>query len=711
MLLAASMLMLFAAVIVLRLLYIQLWERSRYKQMADRQYIIKLPLDAQRGLIYDRNMNLLALNEACISIGLDKSQMEGTATRYARELARVLPVSEARLRRRITSVRSHFLWLVRRIDSDYGIKIASLQLPGIRVEKDTRRRYPHQDIGSHILGFTNADNVGIEGVELSYNSTLAGRPGWKIIQRDGRGRAKPEFVIDEQEPRQGTDVVLTIDYILQTITTEELRTAARQYNARSGSIIIADPRTGDILAMANTPGYDPNAISDSPVTARKNRAITDVFEPGSTFKIATFAALMEEKHVREDTLLNCENGRYVDNGRTIRDTSPHKILSAADVMRYSSNIGTVKLAKMLSKEEMYDMVRKFGFGSRTRIGLEGETPGIVHQPRAWSSYTRSSLAIGQEISVSLLQLTMAYAAIANGGKLLKPNIVRGTVNQNGQLEEWPNAKVVRRVISESTAARLTSLLRRVVDSGTGKAARIPGISIAGKTGTAQKPREDGKGYSDSEFVASFVGFFPAENPRYLISIMLDTDRQHQWGGASAAPTFKRIAQRILIADRKQENYTGLTRKQADEAGKNEQSVAVVDRIVLPDMSSRRFETARAALLDMGLKVSADGEGEFILTQSPEPGTILTRGDEVHLQLFSVVESDGYIEMPSVVGLSLREALNRLAIENIEPVVYGSGRVKSQKPRAGTRVRAGIRSIIECDPPAFKVSSVLRAGMK
>ncbi len=702
--------MVFAAVIVLRLLYIQLWERSKYKQMADRQYIIKLPLDAQRGLIYDRNMNLLALNEACISIGLDKSQMEGTATHYARQLARVLDVSEARLKRRITSVRNNFLWLVRRIDSDYGLKVASLQLPGIRVEKDTRRKYPHQDIGSHILGFTNADNEGIEGVELSYNSTLAGRPGWKIIQRDGRGRAKPEFVLDEVEPRQGTDVVLTIDYILQTIATEELRTAARQYNARSGSIIIADPQTGDILAMANEPGYNPNAISESPVSARKNRAITDVFEPGSTFKIATFAALLEMKHLREDTLLNCENGRYRDNGRIIRDTSPHKILSATDVMRYSSNIGTVKLAKMLRNEEMYDMVRKFGFGSRTRIGLEGETPGILHRPQKWSSYTRSSLAIGQEISVSLLQLTMAYAAIANGGKLLKPNIVKGTLNENGQLEEWPNRKVVREVISESTAARLTTMLRRVVESGTGKAARIPGISIAGKTGTAQKPRKDGKGYSETEFISSFVGFFPAENPRYLISIMLDTDRQNQWGGASAAPTFKRIAQRILIADRKQERYTSLpAEKNGSET--NGHAASVVDRIVLPDLSSRRFETARAALRDMGLEVVAEGEGEFILTQSPEPGSILTRGQEVRLQLFTVVDSDGYIEMPSVVGLSLREALNRLAIENIEPVVYGSGRVKSQKPRAGTRVRAGIRCIIECEPPEVNVTTVLRAGME
>ena len=693
---AAFFILTFAAIIVVRLLFIQVWEKRKYGQMADKQYVLEIPVEAQRGLIYDRNMEYMVLNEPCVSIGLDKRQMQGTARDYARKLSNVLHISQNRLQARINSVKGNFVWLQRRIDVEIGPKVASLNLPGVLVERDTRRIYPHQEIASHLLGFTDPDNNGLEGGELQFNDLLKGESGHVIIQRDGRGRAVPENVVEQVVPRDGKSIVLTIDYIIQTIATEELRNAARDFNARKGAVIVVNPQSGEILAMANVPSYNPNAPTDYPVSLRRNKVVTDVFEPGSTFKIVSFSAILEN-HLRNiEDLVFCENGLYRDNGRTIRDVKGYSWLTVADVLKNSSNIGTAKMAAELGGEKFYQAVQAFGFGERTGIELPGETSGLVNPPAAWSEFSLASMSFGQEISVSALQLAMAYAAIANGGQLLKPKILYGVVDENGELDPAPKTEIMRQAISAKTAKTLTNLLVNVVEAGTGQPAKIEGLRIAGKTGTAQKALPNGRGYSENEFVSNFAGFFPAEQPKYLIYVTLDTDNKNQWGKYAAA-TFKRIAERIRV----QEERLLLRVTQAENNQKMNPATKEIYNFVMPNLVDRKFASSKNVLEEMGLQIEKSGSGEFIQSQSIEPGKLVSAGDVVKIELFEVKKSDGQIPMPSLIGLSLREALGQLALHSLEPVVYGRGQVKSQKPSPGSLVRAGTRCVIECDEPNLR----------
>lgn len=698
----AFILLAFAAIVALRLLYIQGIQNSKYSAEALNQYLIKIPREGHRGLIYDRRMQNLVLNESCVSIGLDKSRMNASPRVYARKLSRLLNRSESWLQKRIQRVSGDFVWLERRVDTEIGSKIATLKLQGIRIEKDTRRNYPHQEVASHVLGFTDTDNKGIEGVEYFYNDYLTGQNGWTLIQRDGRGRAVPEHVIQAVEPENGRSLVLTYDLIFQTIATEELRTATRKYNASSGCVIILEPNTGNILAMANAPGYNPNFPTQYSVASRRNRAITDAFEPGSTFKIVPFAAMLETGKVNLAEAVFCENGKYKMNGRVIRDTKSHSWLLPADVLRVSSNIGTVKLTKTLGSEALYNMGRKFGFGKRTGIRIPGESSGLFKDIPHWSSFSQASIAIGQEVSVNALQLALAYAAIANGGNLLQPRVIRGIIGEDGHLEKLagePERRIPQRVLSVESAARLKNMLVRVVEKGTGKAARLPGIRVAGKTGTAQVPRRDGKGYSDNEFIASFVGFFPADKPEFLIFVMLKTDRANQWGSRSAAPTFYNIAKRIAVnLSEPGTRLTDATNKQNTDHGASHELL----KIVVPDLRNRRFEIAQSVLQDIGLRPVFEGEGEFVKSQFPVPDSRLSFGDEVKLERFSAKISDGYNKMPELIGMSLREALNRLAICNLEPMVYGNGKVVRQKPAPGSPVKTGVRCVIECEPPDINI---------
>ncbi len=700
-------LLLFAGVIVIRLLYIQLWERSKYEAMARKQYVLEIPLEAKRGVIYDRNMNALVMNEPCISVGLDKRQMEGTSQQYAKRLAPVLGVSASWLRNRIRSVKGQFVWLRRRMDVEVAARITALNLPGIRLEKETRRVYPHHEIASHIIGFTDVDNRGIEGVELEFNELLSGEDGFITIQRDGFGRAVPENVIHRKEPVDGKSLVLTIDYILQTIATEELRNAINLYNAKSGTVVILNPQTGEILAMANEPSYNPNRAGKYSFEARRNRAVTDAYEPGSTFKIVAFAAALENRLKTADDLIFCENGIYTLRGRRIRDTKPHAWLTMQDVLAYSSNIGTVKMALELGEQRLYDMARKFGFGRETGVALPGETPGILRPISKWTSFSLASMSIGQELACNTLQLAMAYAAVANGGELLKPRIASEVIGPDRRKEPISYRQSVGRVISPETAQQLKSMLIRTVEKGTGQAAKIEGLKIAGKTGTAQRPLANGRGYSRDEFVASFVGFFPADRPKYLVLVKLDTDKEHQWGGKTAAPTFKRIVQKIRAYDRALQSEKALFTHRNGTTDKNGRQAATqeLNSIVLPDLTNRQLSAVKAILEGLSLKMKAEGSGDFVLNQQPAPGTRMHKGQEVVLQLFEVVAADGYLKMPDVTGLPLRQALSKLSVMGLKPVVYGHGKVIRQKPEPGSQVRTGIRVVVECEPEVVLPTSV------
>ncbi len=691
---AAGFFFLFAGAVVLRLLYIQLWERGKYGRMANKQYVVEIPQEARRGKIYDRNNEYLILNETCYSIGLDKRQMEGTASNYAKSLARLLKMDASGLRRRIQKVKSNFVWLRRRVDVEVGDKVAALELPGILVEKDARRIYPHHEIAGHILGFTDADNKGIEGAELQFNDLLSGEAGKLVIQRDGRGRAVPENIIENLHPTDGASVVLTIDYIVQTIVTEELRAALRRFGARNGSVIVMNPQNGEILAMANEPSYNPNAPAKYSAAARRNRAVTDIYEPGSTFKVVTYSALFENKLRKPADKIFAENGLYVKNGRKIRDTKPRGWLQVGQALSYSSNIGTAKLSEVLGKERFFQAASSFGFGGRSLVDLPGEAGGMLKSPSQWSDYSQASMSIGQEVSVTALQMALAYAAIANGGLLLKPRILLGTQGEDGKLTLAEDSPPPKRILSKSTADLLKKLLQRVVEEGTGEPAKLPNLNVAGKTGTAQKALPNGRGYSATEFVSNFAGFYPVQKPEYLIYVKLETSRQFQWGKFSAE-VFKNIAERIRLREKK-----FYTQKNAPKTPKKSRTKIVVAEgsLKMPDVTKRSVFAGLTVLEGLGLDVHTQGSGSFIASQFPAPGKATQPGDSVSIELFEVAENDGSLIMPKVVGLSMREALNKLTIHGLEPVVYGSGNVVKQKPAAGSRVRAGIRCVVECTLP-------------
>ena len=689
---------LFWLALVVRLVYIEVLQRGKYQDLANVQHHTIIPLEARRGLILDRNENILALNEACSSVGIDLRRVSDHRAVAAR-LAPILGESAAQLRSRMAGNRP-FVWLRRRVDVDLAQKIEALELPGIRIEKGAQRCYPHREIAAHVLGYTNVDNQGISGIELSYDSLLRGRPGRKVIQKDAIGNQFPDLANPEVPAVHGRDVILTIDYVLQTIATEELRRAVDMYDASHGVVLVTNPRTGEVLALVSEPGFDPHRPGAYSAATRRNRTITDVFEPGSTFKIVAMAAALQEKIKRPQDILFCENGSYRFAGQTITDHGEkYGWLTVADVLAKSSNIGMVKLARTVGAERLFRYARDFGFGMRTGIGLDGEVAGTLKPPVEWSGYTLAAMAMGYEVSVTAMQLAMAYGVIANGGLLLQPRIIAGVRESNGKLESVSGPAVVRRVISPQVAHQLSALLEQVVEKGTGVNAAIDGVAIAGKTGTAQKALRNARGYSKRDFIASFVGFFPVEQPRYLILVLLDTPRKIHWGGLVAAPTFRRIAQRILTSEPK----PAVTQQEGETVPNSANlSETIMDdhKITLPDLTSRQRSVGEEILHDLGLEPVWDGEGDFILNQLPPPGSIVLRDSKVTLQLFEIAHTQDQIEMPNLIGLSVRQALQRLATIGIDARVRGSGRVVEQFPPAGTPVSTGIRCDLRCRADSF-----------
>jgi cell division protein FtsI/penicillin-binding protein 2 len=689
--------LLFGAVVLGRLVYIQILQRDKYGKMAKVQHLSEIPLPAQRGLIYDRNQNLLVLNEACVSVGLDLRLVKSRAA-YAAKLAPLLGESTAALLERMRGDRN-FVWLRRRVDSDLAQKIKALNLTGVRLEKDSRRRYPHQEIAAHVLGYTDIDNRGIAGIELACDSLLAGRNGRKIIQKDAIGNALPEVSIPDILPVNGKNLILTIDYILQSVATDELRASMAMFEASSGMAIITNPNTGEILAMVCEPGFNPNHPTGVAMATRRNRDITDLFEPGSTFKLVTFSSILQEGRFKIDDVIFCENGAYPVAGEVVRDHEKYGNLPVREVLAMSSNIGAAKLARGLGSEKFFQYARDFGFGMTTKLGLDGEISGVLKHPVEWSGYTLAAMAMGYEVGVTAIQMAMAYGAIANGGLLLQPRIVAGMIEPDGRVRSFDRPEVVRRVISSAVAHTMTDLLEGVVDHGTGKNAAIPGVRIAGKTGTARKALTTGRGYSHNDFIASFIGFFPANEPRYLIFVMMENPRTTYWGGMVAAPTFKRIAQRLLAAAAPKEQK--IKSEQVTEMQTDTRT------IIVPDVTGRSAAIGAEILEKLGLKVAREGKGDFVLNQEPLPGSRVARNTKIMLNLFEIESSRNAAssKMPKVTGLSVREALQRLALVKAEVFVRGSGRVVRQFPAPGATITSGTRCEIECQATVTATKAV------
>ncbi len=683
--------LLFGLCLVGRLLYLQIIQHGKYQSMAKVQHHTTVPVSAQRGLIYDRNLNLLALNEACISIGADLRQVKDRR-KLADKVGRIIGEPSSKLYERMKTERS-FVWLKRRVNADLEAKIKALKLEGIRIEKDARRRYPHKEIAAHVLGFTDIDNRGIAGVEQMYDSLLAGQDGRRYIQRDAIGNQLANLGTPDVDAVDGKSLVLTLDNMIQTIATEELRLALDQYDASNGMVLVTRPMTGEILAMACEPSFDANQPQSYSQSTRRNRVVTDLFEPGSTFKLVTYAAAFQEKIKQPADVVFCENGSYKYMGQVMTDHGEsYGNLTLRDAFAKSSNIGAFKVARAVGNEKIYRYARDFGFGMATGLG-EGEVNGVLKSPADWSGLTLPAMSRGYEVSVTALQMAMAYGAIANGGLLLQPKLVAAIGDDLEDMERLDEPQIVRRVISNETATTLTTLLEGVVREGTATNAKIEGLRIAGKTGTARKPLTGARGYSRSDYIASFVGFFPAEKPSHLVFVMLENPRTTYWGGMVAAPTFKNIAQRILIAQTQPKHSPQFTETFTPNS---RETIMETRNLVVPDLTNRQRTVAEKMLDELGLEAEWDGEGDFILGQMPPAGSAVFPDSKVTLQLFEVaLRAKQQMRMPQLVGLSLRQALQQLSLLGIDAHVVGNGRVTQQHPAPGAAISSSTRCELRC----------------
>ncbi|MEE8360366.1 MAG: penicillin-binding transpeptidase domain-containing protein [Candidatus Omnitrophota bacterium] len=503
-----------------------------------------MELKPQRGDILDRNYRKLALDHSVYSVFAAPRKISADRKdSVAQALSKVLGLDKGLVLSRIEKDKA-FVWIKRELDKDLSDAVEALNIDGVELLKEYKRFYPKGSLASHIIGFAGLDDTGLEGVELEYDSYLKGSPGWRWTVRDAKRRNIFSGDVKSIPPSEGLNVILTIDETIQHIAERELEKVFEKYRAKSASIIIMDPHTGEILALANRPTFDLNDFSRSTKDQMRNRAVTDLYEPGSVFKIVTASCAIENRAVELDQEFFCENGKYRVGGRILHDHKPYATLTFREIFEKSSNIGVTKVAEVLGRDEIYKFSRLFGFGDLTGIDLPGEAVGILRPPREWSAVSISAVPIGQEVGVTSIQLVTAVSAIANGGRLLRPHIVKEIRNANGDLIKAFSLQESKRVLSRESAKIIRDILKGVVENGTGRNAKADSYTTAGKTGTAQKI-ESGGGYSHSKFVASFLGFAPAESPKIAIIVSLDEPRPVYYGGLVSAPVFRNVAVDVL----------------------------------------------------------------------------------------------------------------------------------------------------------------------
>ncbi len=525
-----------------RLIVLQVLDAPSLDEAAAKQRLRTIELPGERGRIFDRDGGDLALSVPARTIYAQPRLIRDPAG-TARKLAPLLGQPAKTILGRLRSGAA-WTYLAREIPVANGQAVAKLDLPGIGVLTDTMRRYPSGQLASQVLGFVGTDGSGLAGVEQRYDGLLAGHSGQMLLEQDPSGRPIPQGQRSVEPARPGSDLVLTIDQNIQYVAERALAAAVKQYQAKSGSVVVMAPRTGELLAVANVPTFDPNRFGTSSDEARKDRAVTNVYEPGSTNKVITAAAALDAGVVRPSTKVTVPPELPLCPGvHSFHDSHQHgtERLTFADVVAQSSNIGTIRVATKLGPERLAKAELDFGYGQRTGVDLPGETPGIVRPQSTWTCPDLGTNAIGQGVAVSVLQMARVYASVANGGLLVQPTLLRGTVDERGDYHatERPTPK---RVLSVRTTQTLTSILEGVVrEGGTGTRAALDDWTVAGKTGTAQVPNPNGGGYLPGAYVASFMGYAPAEDPRVVVAVVLDRPTKGIYGGTVAAPVFREVA--------------------------------------------------------------------------------------------------------------------------------------------------------------------------
>jgi len=527
-------------VVILRLAEIMLLDHERFYKRARTQQLKQEDVRVRRGIIFDRHGREMAVNLEFESLYCDPSEID-SPERIASVLSGVTGRPSRAILQRLSS-EGRFSWLERKLDPAVAKKIKDLKLKGLGFVDDAKRFYPKGSLASHVLGFVDIDNRGLEGIELRFDSHLRGSSRKVTLNRDASGRTLSQGVDMESK---GNNLVLTIDEGLQYIVETELDRATAEWHAASATAIMMDPFTGEILALANRPTYNPNSPSSNRDSSRRNRAITDVYEPGSTFKVIIGTAAIEEGTVTLNSTFDCSRGYIEVGGRTIHDAHRHGVLTFREVIQKSSNVGSVMIGMKLGRERIYRYAKAFGFGEKTGIDLPGEVSGWVRPPDKWSGVSIGAISIGQEVAVTPLQVLRAYAAIANGGFLVTPHIVSRVVSPDGR-PLWSFKSEPRRVISSRTAEVFKDVLKTVTEyGGTAKDASVEGNYVAGKTGTSQVVDPDTGRYSKERYVASFVGFVPADSPKIAMIVVIHEPKGQIYGGVVAAPVFRRIAEKAL----------------------------------------------------------------------------------------------------------------------------------------------------------------------
>ncbi len=636
------------AICIARAFQLQILSGPYLKHMAYRQHYGTIRVSPDRGTIFDRKGHQLAVSTMMLSLYAHPSKVS-SKKKTARVIAKILKSPQQsyyRWRKKLYNrlrKKASFVWLARQQNPKKIKKITALKMKGIGSVPEPKRFYPCLSLAAQCIGFCNIDGVGLDGIELKYDKYLRGKPVRLLVARDAKGNP---IITRKQEAFASSrihNIYLTLDETIQHIVEEELALAVRSHRAKNGMAIVMNPITGEILAMANYPFFNPNRHPDrdTNLNRRRNRTVTDLFEPGSMIKPFLIAAAIESGKFKGTERIFCENGHYKIGRYTIHDVHPHKYLKLAEIVKYSSNIGAAKIGTKLGKETVYAMFKKFGFGKKTGIGLPGEAQGVMQPMKNLPPIALANISFGQGIAVSALQLITAVSAIANGGVLMRPFIIRKIVDSNGIPILTRHPEAVRRVLSPRTAHLITTFMKEVTkEGGTGTRAAIEGFEVAGKTGTSQKPRTDGKkGYDPTKFIGSFVGFVPADDPKIAILVVINEPKGIPYGGVVAAPAFKAMGERILrylnIAPKTQTlplvaiSHPFSSQSPAEGIKKTSVSAAKKssskpEKIILPDfhgMSLRRVIRWGAY---HGINLTLKGSG-LAIRQFPKPGTPVSPG--------------------------------------------------------------------------------------
>jgi len=611
----ATLIIALFAMVSLKALELQVLDRERAFKIARQQHHGTSTLLPRRGKIFDRNGKELAVNVDVESVYANPKQVTNPKE-TATILSEKLDLSEETIEKRVASNKS-FVWIKRLADSKAADELQESKISGLGFIPEPKRIYPNGPLMGQVIGFTDVDSIGIEGIEYRYDSSLIGKTRKITLKRDARGNkilSDPDEIQEiDRDESSGNNITLTIDSQIQHIVERELKEGIEEMGAEKGMAVVMNPETGEVLAMASYPFIDPNAYSEYPEQNRRNLPVWYAYEPGSTMKVFLAASAIEAKKVNPSTKFNCENGRRKIGSATIRDVKARGTLTVAEIVKYSSNIGASKIGEMMGRDAYYKYLKKFGFGEKTGIGLPGESKGQLASPRKWGPIELATISFGQGISVSSLQLVTALSAIANGGYLMKPYVIEKMEDPEGNVILENKPEVVTRVISYDTSDLMKQIMQSVVEEGTGKKAQIPGFTVAGKTGTAQIPNPKSGGYYSDRYIASFIGFTPVEDPKIAMAVVVEAPRKKTHGGSVAGPIFKQIGEKVLF-------YMGVSPKKE-----------IVNVKVMPDLSGMSVRDILKWSEEHGVKVDLKGSG-FVTSQKPLPGDFIEEGVVCSIEL-------------------------------------------------------------------------------